>query len=67
MKITLNELRQMVKSLLKEEFNFETLQELPEMESEIIRLIGEYKDILNNALNSDDIEFKGFLKINFLF
>ena len=62
MKITLNELRQMVKSLLKEEFYFENLGRLPEMESKIIEMIEDYKDILKAALSSDDIEFKGFLK-----
>jgi hypothetical protein len=62
MKITLNELRQMVKSLLKEEFYFDSLERLPEMESKIIQMIEEYKDVLKNALSSNDIEFKGFLK-----
>lgn len=62
MKITLNELRNMVKSLLKEEFNFDSLERLPEMESKIINMIEEYKDVLKNALSSNDIEFKDFLE-----
>jgi hypothetical protein len=61
MKITLNELRNMVKSLLKEEFNFDKLKEF-EMESKIITMIKDYKDTLQKALSSDDIEFKDFLE-----
>ena len=70
MKITLNELRQMVKSLLKEEsnfenseeFEFESLEPMPEMESNIISMIEKYKDTLNEALKLEDIEFIGYLK-----
>jgi hypothetical protein len=61
MKITLNELRRMVKSLLKEEFEFDNLEGLPEMESKIIQMIEEYKDALKNV-SSNDIEFKEFVK-----
>ena len=70
MKITLNELRNMVKSLLKEEsnfenseeFEFESLEPMPEMESNIISMIEKYKDTLNEALKLEDIEFIGYLK-----
>lgn len=62
MKITLNELRNMVKSLLKEEFDFESLEAIPEMESKIINMIEEYKLTLEQALNLEGIEFKGYLK-----
>lgn len=60
MKITLNELRRMVKSLLKEEFEFDNLEGLPEMESKIIQMIEDYKDALNKV-SSNDIEFKEFV------
>ena len=70
MKITLNELRNMVKSLLNEEsnfenseeFEFESLEPMPEMESNIISMIEKYKDTLNEALKLEDIEFIGYLK-----
>jgi hypothetical protein len=51
----------MVKSLLKEEFEFDNLEGLPEMESKIIQMIEEYKDALKNV-SSNDIEFKEFVK-----
>jgi hypothetical protein len=61
MKITLNELRRMVKSVLKEE-SVSNLQYLPEMESKLISTLEEYQETLKKAANTDDEELKNFIQ-----
>jgi hypothetical protein len=61
MKITLNELRRMVKSVLKEE-SVSNLQYLPDMESKLISTLEEYQETLKKAANTDDEELKNFIQ-----
>lgn len=61
MKITLNELRRIVKSVLKEE-SVSNLEYLPEMESKLISTLEEYQETLKKAANTDDEELKNFIQ-----
>jgi hypothetical protein len=62
MKITLNELRKLVKSVIKEEFTISNLEYMPEMESKLINMLEEYQDALKKTSVSDDVELKSFIQ-----